>query len=74
MGILINNESITINQEGDIGVYARRKNGDFEFVRIKVINTDGYTSVVEDSVFYDDNGKEVKTVDIYDEILRKGGK
>jgi putative membrane fusion protein len=71
-GIIINNESITTDESGIIGVYVKKKNKDYEFKPIKVINTDGKVSAVEVSFFYDENGNEIKTVDVYDEILKNG--
>ncbi|HZK88213.1 MAG TPA: HlyD family efflux transporter periplasmic adaptor subunit [Anaerovoracaceae bacterium] len=71
-GIIIKNESITIDEKGNIGVYVKKKNKDYEFTPIKVINTDGEISAVEVSYFYDANGIETKTVDVYDEILKNG--
>jgi len=71
-GILIKNESITVDEEGTIGVYVKKKNGDYMFRPIQVINTDGIRSAVEASFFYDEAGIEVKTVDVYDEILKNG--
>lgn len=72
-GLIISNESITTDSEGNIGVYVRKKNGDFLFERIKVINTDGEKSAVEYSSFYDKEGNEVNTVEVYDEILKNAG-
>ena len=71
-GIIINNESITTDKNGNIGVYVKKKNKDYEFKPIKVINTDGKVSAVEVSFFYDEKGNEIKTVDVYDEILKNG--
>jgi putative membrane fusion protein len=72
-GIIISNESITTDEEGNIGVFVKKKNGDYVFTPIKVINTDGLISAVEASVFYDAEGKEVYTVEVYDEILKNAG-
>lgn len=71
-GIIIKNESITTDEKGNIGVYVKKKNKDYEFIPIKVINTDGEISAVEVSYFYDAKGIETKTVDVYDEILKNG--
>lgn len=72
-GIIIKNQSITTDSEGNIGVYVKKKNGDYEFKPIRVINTDGETSAVEASFFYDEKGNEIRTVDVYDEILKNAG-
>lgn len=71
-GVLIQNESITVDEKGTIGVYVKKKNGDYVFRPIQVINTDGAYSAVATSFFYDDAGNEVETVDVYDEILKNG--
>lgn len=73
-GIIVKNESITTDENGIIGVYIKKKNKDYEFKPIKVINTDGKISAVEVSFFYDEDGNEVETVNVYDEILKNGGK
>jgi putative membrane fusion protein len=71
-GVIISNESITIDKNGIVGVYVVKKNKDYVFKPIKVINTDGENSAVEVSYFYDEKGVETKTVDVYDEILKNG--
>ncbi|MBK5246508.1 MAG: hypothetical protein JJE49_04470 [Peptostreptococcaceae bacterium] len=71
-GIIIKNESITTDESGNVGVYVKKKNKDYEFTPIKVINTDGESSAVEVSFFYNEKGDEIKTVDVYDEILKNG--
>lgn len=68
-GILVKNSSITTKNDVP-GVYIKSKNGDFVFKPIKIISSDGDNSLVNVSVFYDANGQEVKTVEIYDEILK----
>ena len=69
-GIVIDNESIT-TKDGEVGVYKKKKNGDYTFVPIKVITTDGEQSLAEVSYYYDEDGNRVDTVEIYDEILKK---
>ncbi|MBN7772098.1 HlyD family efflux transporter periplasmic adaptor subunit [Clostridium aminobutyricum] len=68
-GILIRNSSITTRQ-GIPGVYIKSKNGEFIFKPVKIITSDGDNSLVTVSTFYDAEKKEVKTVEIYDEILK----
>ena len=70
MGLLVENSSI-VEKDGNQGVYVKTKTGDYEFVRIQVLTTDGKESVVTKSVFYDEKGKAVDTIRTYDEILRK---
>nr|WP_269140028.1 HlyD family efflux transporter periplasmic adaptor subunit [Aminipila luticellarii] len=68
-GIKVRNSSIT-TEKGIIGVYIKSKNGDFVFKPVKIITSDGDYSLVSVSSFYDKDGKEVSTVEIYDEILK----
>ncbi len=67
-GIKIRNSSIT-TEDGKAGVYVKTKNGDFVFRPIKVITSDDGYSLVWSSKFYDEEGQEVITVEVYDEIL-----
>ncbi|MDD2217504.1 MAG: HlyD family efflux transporter periplasmic adaptor subunit [Eubacteriales bacterium] len=71
-GLIIPNKSIAA-QEGQIGVYVKTKGGDYTFVPIKVITSDGQNSVAAESLYYDDKGNQVKTVEVYDEILKNPG-
>ena len=68
-GLLLSNRCI-IEKHGKEGVYVRNKNGDYRFVQIRVINTDGEMSVVAEQSFYDEKGRKVNTVSVYDEVLR----
>lgn len=68
-GIKVRNSSMT-TKDGVVGVYIKSKNGDFVFKPVKIITSDGDYSLVYVSSFYDKDGKEVKTVEIYDEILK----
>ncbi|MEL7656122.1 MAG: HlyD family efflux transporter periplasmic adaptor subunit, partial [Bacillota bacterium] len=70
-GLIIPNESIT-SQDGQPGVYVKDKNGEYVFKPVKIITSDGESSLVEVSYYYTDDGaKKVETVNIYDEILKK---
>ncbi|MDO4746180.1 MAG: HlyD family efflux transporter periplasmic adaptor subunit [Bacillota bacterium] len=68
-GLLIDNKCI-IEKNGQTGVYVVNKNGDYVFTRIKVIAYDDKHSVIEDVTFYDEEGNQVYTVDVYDEVLK----
>ncbi|MDO4545134.1 MAG: HlyD family efflux transporter periplasmic adaptor subunit [Bacillota bacterium] len=68
-GLLIENQCI-IKKKGEQGVYVKNKNGDYVFKRIKVIATDGKDSVIADAAFIDEEGNQVTTVDVYDEVLK----
>ena len=77
-GLLIPNQSL-VTVDGKVGVYVKRIGGDYDFVPVKIITTDGENSLVQDSYFYEETeegGKKatvkVDTVKIYDEILKSG--
>jgi len=69
-GIMIGNESIVVN-DGVIGVYVRTRAGNFVFRPIQIITSYGDSSLVEVSVFYDEEGNRIPTVNLHDEILRR---
>ena len=68
-GLLIDNDCI-IEKKGTEGVYVRDKNGDYSFVPVRIISTDGKKSILTESRFYDEKGKTVMTVSVYDEVSR----
>ncbi len=68
-GLIIPNKSIAA-VNGQIGVYVKTKTGDYQFVPIKVITSDGENSVAAESLYYDAEGNQVNTVEVYDEILK----
>ncbi len=68
-GLLIDNDCM-IEKDGQLGVYVVNKNDEFIFTPVKVIAADKKQSVIEDVTFYDDEGYQVYTVDVYDEVLR----
>lgn len=68
-GLIVNNKCI-IEKDGQKGVYVVDKNGDYHFTPIKIIAYDDKESVIEDVTFYDDEGYQVYTVDVYDEVLK----
>lgn len=72
-GLIIPNKSIAA-EDGQIGVYVKKKTGDYRFVPIKVITSDGENSVAAESLYYDKDGNQVNTVEVYDEILKNPGK
>ena len=71
MGLIIYNSSIC-RKNGQAGVYVQQKTGEYKFKRINVLSTDGRQSVISKSSFTDKNGKIVKTVNNYDDVLRHG--
>jgi len=72
-GLIVKNSCIT-TRKGKIGVMVLQKTGDYEFTRIKVIANDEEYSALADDTFTDQNGETVKTVQVYDEILKRPGK
>ena len=68
-GLIVNNSSIKTVKDQE-GVYVRNKTGDYDFVPVQVYLTDGEKSIVADKIFYDNEGKAVETVEVYDEILK----
>lgn len=68
-GLLVSNDCI-IEKDGHEGVFVRNKNGDYFFVRVNVIETDGRDSVVSESSYIDAEGQAVTTVSVYDEVLK----
>lgn len=72
-GLIVENASIG-KEKGVPGVYVRNKTNDYFFVPVKIYATDGKYSLVADGIFYDKDGKETITVEIYDEILKEAKK
>lgn len=67
-GLLVNNEDI-IRRNRQEGVMVFNKSGDQVFTPIKVIASDGKQSVVAEDTFFDEEGRPVKTVQVFDEVL-----
>lgn len=68
-GLMAPNRCI-IKKHGREGVYVRDKNGDFYFVPVNVIRTDGKNSILSETTYYDAEGQTVYTVSVYDEVLK----
>ncbi|MCI5998177.1 MAG: HlyD family efflux transporter periplasmic adaptor subunit [Clostridia bacterium] len=68
-GLIVYNKCI-VEKDGNKGVYVKDKNGAYIFTRVKIISSDDKKSVLETSTFYDDEGNQVYTVDVYDEVLK----
>ncbi len=70
-GLLVENSSIT-KENGQLGVFVKKKTSGSDFVPIKVYATDGVRSLVADTFFDDaETGKRYDTVEIYDEVLKE---
>lgn len=72
-GLIAKTSSIT-TKNGEAGVMVRQTSGEYEFTKVKVIASDGEYSVLKDVSFIDKEGNSVKTVNVYDEILKNPGK
>ena len=68
-GLVVDNDCF-IDKKGVQGVYVRDKNGEYSFTPVQIINTDGEQSVVTESRYYDESGKMIMTVSVYDEISK----
>lgn len=73
-GLIIPNTAIAYNEEEQPGVYKKSLDGEYDFIRIKIINTDGTDSVVASDTFKEihEDGLtySFNTIGIYDEILK----
>lgn len=68
-GVIVDNESIA-EENGQKGIYVRNSAGEFVFVPVNILLQNDSQSVLSERIYYDAEGKQVNTVDIYDEILR----
>lgn len=68
-GLLVDNECI-IEKDGKEGVYVRDKNGEYNFTRVNVLETDGKESVISETKYIDADGETISTVSVYDEVLK----
>jgi hypothetical protein len=68
-GLIVASDSV-VSEDGQTGVYALRKNGNFEFVPVNELYNGGEESVLSVSAFTGKDGQEIKTVNVYEEILR----
>ena len=68
-GLIIKNKCI-IEKNDQKGVYVKDKNGDYTFKPISIIASDDKESVIRDTTFINDEGQQVYTVNVYDEVLK----
>ena len=69
-GLLIENDSI-IEEDGVKGVYIKNKKGKYDFVPVKIYGSNDTTSVVADTYFYDAEGEYTRTLDPFEDVLRR---
>ncbi|MBQ0005684.1 MAG: hypothetical protein KBS68_07490 [Clostridiales bacterium] len=67
-GLIIKNKSI-VERDNQKGVIVKTKLGKNKFVPIVIKATDGDKAAVCEDTFFDLNGNEVKTINVYDEIV-----
>jgi len=68
-GLIVNNNCI-VDKDGYKGVYVKNKNGNYVFKRVQIISSNSKQSVLTDSTFTDEDGNQVYTVNVYDEVLK----
>ncbi|MDO4486542.1 MAG: HlyD family efflux transporter periplasmic adaptor subunit [Bacillota bacterium] len=68
-GLIVKNKCI-IEKNGKQGVYVKDKNGDYTFKPVSIIASDDKESVIKDTTFIDEDGNQVYTVNVYDEVLK----
>lgn len=68
-GLIIENSCIC-EEEGQKGVMVRSKTGEYVFTPINILLADEKQSVVSSDKYYDEEGNEHFTINIYDEMLR----
>ncbi|MDR1572530.1 MAG: hypothetical protein LBS32_08405 [Clostridiales Family XIII bacterium] len=68
-GLIVENGSIA-SEGGQAGLYVKGKSGDFAFVPVNVLRSDGERSIISAASFIRD-GEEIRTVNIYEEVLRE---
>ena len=69
-GLMIENESVT-EEDGVTGVYVKNKKGKYDFIPVLVYGNNEKYTVVADTYFYDSQGEYTRTVDPFDDVLRK---
>ena len=68
-GLLVSNSALTTRNDVT-GLYVKKATGEYEFVPVSTIATDGEKTLLAEDIFYDENGEGVETVKVYDEVLK----
>ncbi len=68
-GLMLKDESIVTNSDGQIGVFVKNKLGEHIFKPISLKADDGTNSVAYSDIYVDANGNFVETIETYDEII-----
>lgn len=69
-GLRLETKSI-VERDGVKGVLVKDKLGNYTFKRVSIKADDGKTCVAYQDLFMDENGEFVKTIGIYDEIVKR---
>ncbi|MBQ3390662.1 MAG: HlyD family efflux transporter periplasmic adaptor subunit [Firmicutes bacterium] len=73
-GLQVKQSSI-VTVDGNPGVYVKQINGDYKFVRVKILTLVGENAIVASDTFNEMQGElmeQVKTIKLYDEVLKNG--
>ena len=73
-GLQVKQSSI-VTVDGNPGVYVKQINGDYKFVRVKILTLVGENAIVASDTFNEMKGdlmEQVKTIKLYDEVLKNG--
>jgi len=68
-GLLISNSALT-TKKGVVGAYVKQTTGDYKFVPVKTIASNGENTLVKENTYYDSDGNPIDTVKVYDEVLK----
>ena len=73
-GLQVKQSSI-VTVDGNPGVYVKQINGDYKFVRVKILTLVDENAIVASDTFNEMKGdlmEQVKTIKLYDEVLKNG--
>ncbi len=68
-GLIINNGCLT-TKDDQVGAYVKKTTGDFVFMPVQVILSDGEKTLISEGTYFDEEGLPVDTVKVYDEVLK----
>ena len=68
-GLIVDNSCIT-EEGGQKGVYVRNTAGEYTFKPVQILLQGKKESVLTAGQYYDNDGKTVSTIEVYDELLR----
>ncbi|MEG0156757.1 MAG: HlyD family efflux transporter periplasmic adaptor subunit, partial [Anaerovoracaceae bacterium] len=68
-GLLVSKGCLT-SKDDQVGVYVKSTSEEYYFVPVQVLKSDGKKNLVAEGTYYDQEGKAVNTVKVYDEVLK----